>query len=83
MPADLEPQFAKHILGAQGQLWSEYLPDPKHVEYMAFPRVSALSEVLWTPKDRRDYSDFMARLPIHLRRLDILDVNYRAPTDLH
>ncbi|HXV16778.1 MAG TPA: beta-N-acetylhexosaminidase [Gemmatimonadaceae bacterium] len=83
MPAELEPQFAKHILGAQGQLWSEYLPDPKHVEYMAFPRVSALSEVLWTPKDRRDYSDFMARLPIHLRRLDILDVNYRAPTDLH
>ncbi|MGE5750465.1 MAG: beta-N-acetylhexosaminidase, partial [Gemmatimonas sp.] len=43
MPADLEPQFAKHILGAQGQLWTEYIPDAKHVEYMAFPRLSALS----------------------------------------
>ena len=83
MPPELETQFAKHILGAQGQLWTEYIPDPKHVEYMAFPRVSALSEVLWTPKDRRDYSDFMARLPIHLRRLDILDVNYRPPADSH
>jgi hexosaminidase len=55
------------------------MPDPKHVEYMAFPRVSALAEVVWTPKDRRDYADFSARLPIHLQRLDILDVNYRHP----
>lgn len=81
MPAELEPRFAKHILGAQGQLWTEYMPDPKHVEYMAFPRVSALSEVLWTPKDRRDYADFLSRLPAHLRRLDMIDVNYRRPPE--
>lgn len=78
VPAELEPRFARHILGAQGQLWTEYMPDPKHVEYMAFPRVSALAEVLWTPKDRRDFRDFSARLPIHLKRLQILDVNYRG-----
>jgi hexosaminidase len=79
VPSELEPQFVKHILGAQGQLWAEYLTDTKHVEYMAFPRVSALAEGVWTPKDRKDYSDFSARLPMHLERLDILDVNYRKP----
>jgi hexosaminidase len=80
MPTELEPRFAKHILGAQGQLWTEYMPDPKHVEYMAFPRVSALAEALWTPTDRKDYVDFSRRLKVHLERLDILDVNYRQPT---
>jgi hexosaminidase len=80
MPTELEPRFAKHILGAQGQLWTEYMPDPKHVEYMAFPRVSALAEALWTPTDRKDYADFSRRLKVHLERLDILDVNYRQPT---
>jgi hexosaminidase len=79
IPAQLEPQFVKHILGSQGQLWTEYMPNPKQVEFMAFPRVSALSEVVWTPKDRKDYTDFSARLPTHLKRLDILDVNYRRP----
>jgi len=79
VPPELEPRFAKHILGAQGQLWAEYLTDTKHVEYMAFPRVSALAETVWTPKDRKDYTDFSARLPLHLQRLDILDVNYRKP----
>ncbi|HEU4878450.1 MAG TPA: beta-N-acetylhexosaminidase, partial [Gemmatimonadaceae bacterium] len=77
MPAELEPQFAKHILGAQGQLWTEYMPDPKHVEYMAFPRVSALAEGLWSPTNRKDYVDFSRRLQVHLERLGILDVNYR------
>jgi hexosaminidase len=79
VPAELEPQFVKHILGAQGQLWSEYIPDPKHMEYMAFPRVSALAEGVWTPKDRKDYADFSARLAVHLKRLEILDVNFRRP----
>jgi hexosaminidase len=44
---------------------------------MAFPRMSALAEVLWTPRTRRDFADFSARLPTHLARLDALDVNYR------
>jgi hexosaminidase len=83
LPAELEPQFTRHILGAQGQLWTEYMPNAKHVEYMAFPRVSALSEALWTRKDRKDYSDFSGRLSTHLKRLDILDVNYRTPAPLY
>ena len=55
MPAELEPHFAAHILGAQGQVWTEYIEGPKSVEYMAYPRMSALAEVLWTPLGRKDY----------------------------
>jgi hexosaminidase len=77
VPAELEPGFVSHILGAQGQVWTEYIEGPKNVEYMAFPREAALAEVLWTPQPRRDFADFSARLPAELRRLDALDVNYR------
>jgi hexosaminidase len=77
VPAELEPQFAKHVLGAQGQVWTEYMPHPKQVEYMAFPRMSALAEVVWTPKERKDYAGFLMRLAPHLERLRMLDVNHR------
>ena len=76
-PAALEPEFQKHILGVQGQLWSEYLQTPKQVEYAAYPRLSALAEVGWTPTAQRALDDFMARMAIHLQRLKILDVNLR------
>jgi hexosaminidase len=77
IPDELEPQYAKHILGAQAQLWTEYMPDGKEVEYMAFPRLTALAEVVWTPKDRKNYADYLARLAPHLQRLRALDVNFR------
>ncbi len=80
MPAELEPRFAKHILGAQGQVWTEYIAGPKQVEYMAYPRMSALAEILWTPVARKDFADFSTRLASHLRRLEALDVNYRPVT---
>jgi hexosaminidase len=76
VPSELEPQFAAHILGTQAQLWTEYMADPKKVEYMAFPRMTALAEVAWTPKDRKDYNDYLARLRPELERLNALDVNY-------
>ena len=79
VPAELEPQFVKHILGAQGQVWTEYIEGPKNVEYMAFPRVAALAEVLWTPRDRKNFADFSVRLTRHLDRLEALDVNFRRP----
>ena len=79
IPAELEPQFAKHVLGGQGQLWTEYMPTPKQVEYMAFPRLSALAEVVWSPKDVRNYTGFLTRLRPHLARLRVLDVNFRPP----
>jgi hexosaminidase len=77
VPAELEPEFARHVLGAQGQLWTEYMSNPKQVEYMAFPRLSALAEVLWSPKEAKDYSDFLQRLGTHVERLAVLDVNFR------
>lgn len=77
VPKELTPEQARHVLGSQGQLWTEYLPDPKRVEYMAFPRLSALAEVVWSPKEARNYGGFLSRLRLHLPRLDILDVGYR------
>ena len=77
VPAELSPAEARHILGAQGNLWTEYVPTPKQAEYMAFPRLSALAEVTWTPRAGRNFADFRERLRTHLRRLDALDVRYR------
>lgn len=77
VPREIPPEYAQHVLGAQGQLWTEYLKTPGQVEYMAFPRLTALAEVTWTPRDRKDYQEFLERLSVHLERLRILDVNYR------
>jgi hexosaminidase len=76
VPEELSPEKAKHILGAQGNLWSEYLKTSKQVEYMAYPRAIALAEVDWTPALKRDYSNFLARLEKHYKRLDLIGVNY-------
>jgi hexosaminidase len=77
----IRPSAARWVLGAQCQVWTEYLPTPRHVEYMAFPRLAALAEVVWTPARRKDYSSFLERLSVHLPRLSALDVNYH-PIDL-
>jgi hexosaminidase len=77
IPSELSPEEAKHVLGAQAQVWTEYIPGPKKTEYMAFPRACALSEVVWTPHEKKDYKDFIKRMQEHGQRLDILDVNYR------
>src|SRR5436309_82664 len=79
VPKELSAAEAKHVLGAQGQLWTEYMPDPQRMEYMAWPRLCALAEVLWSPPATRDAADFARRLDAHRERLRILDVNfYRA-----
>ncbi len=79
VPADLTPAEARHILGAQAQHWTEYMKTPRHVEYMAFPRLSALAEVVWTPSARKDFLDFRRRLDVHMTRLAALGVNARQP----
>ena len=78
VPKELSADEAKHVLGGQGQIWTEYMPDPKRVEYMAWPRLIALAEVLWSPGETRNWADFQKRLATHLERLAILDVNYRG-----
>jgi len=80
IPAKLSPEFDKHILGAQANVWTEYMPSLKHVEYMVFPRLCALSEVVWSPKASRDWGDFNRRLEGHCSRLEALGINYRHLT---
>jgi hexosaminidase len=70
---------ARHILGAQGCLWTEYIRTPDYLEYMAWPRGVALAEVVWSPQEARDYDDFKERLRAFLQILDVLQVNYRDP----
>jgi len=77
VPAELDEQQRHHILGVQGQVWTEYLSTPEKVEYMAFPRACAMAEIGWTPLDRKDFDEFTRILGYHLKRLDYLDVNYR------
>jgi hexosaminidase len=79
VPDELTAEEAKHILGAQGNVWTEYIKTPQHVEYMALPRMLALAEVVWSPRQRRDWDFFLHRLPSHFGLLDGLDVNYRVP----
>lgn len=77
MPAGLDPQFRSHIIGAQANLWTEYIASLSHAEYMTFPRLCALAEVVWSPPGSRNYEDFMRRLRVQARRFDQLGVNYR------
>lgn len=76
VPKELDAAEAKYIIGAQGNVWTEYMQWPSKVEYMIFPRMSALSEVLWSPKDARNWSSFESRLPRLLRRYDLWKVHY-------
>ena len=78
IPSDLTDEQAVHILGAQGNVWTEYMKTEQYVEYMVFPRLFALSEVVWSPADAKDLDGFLDRLRWHLERLDALGVNYRA-----
>jgi len=78
IPAKLTPEFHKHILGAQGNVWTEYIANLKHAEYMAFPRLSALAEVTWSPKASRNFDDFIKRLKVNNQRLDQMGVSYRV-----
>ncbi|MEP6682979.1 MAG: beta-N-acetylhexosaminidase [Parafilimonas sp.] len=76
LPADLSADEQKYIIGAQANVWSEYMSNPAKVEYMIFPRVDALSEVLWSPKDARNWDDFKTRLQQQFKRYDFLNVRY-------
>lgn len=76
VPKGLDAEAARHILGAQGNLWSEYVPNFKHAEYMTFPRIAALAEVLWSPKELRNWDDFSRRIQLFMKRYDLMDINY-------
>jgi hexosaminidase len=63
-------------LGAQANLWTEFVPDLKHAEYMIFPRIAALAEAVWSRKEVRDWGDFSRRIQLFMKRYDQLGINY-------
>jgi len=75
VPTGLTPEQQKHVLGVQGQLWTEYMHDWKKVEYMAFPRIAALAEVAWTPAEKKSYEGFRGRLDGVMKFYDAGKVN--------
>ncbi|MCX5643440.1 MAG: beta-N-acetylhexosaminidase [Phycisphaerae bacterium] len=77
IPAALNADQAKHVLGGQAQLWGEYISNQKHRLYMTYPRAAALSEVLWSPRASHNWDQFLTRLAGDLERLRALEVNYR------
>ena len=76
IPKGLTEAESKHILGAQGNVWTEYMSNSNYVEYMIMPRQCALAEAIWTPVDKKNYSDFSNRMMRHFNRFNILKVNY-------
>ncbi|HEX6332998.1 MAG TPA: family 20 glycosylhydrolase [Flavisolibacter sp.] len=76
VPKQLDTSKVKYILGAQANLWTEYIKYPSRVEYMIFPRMSALSEVLWSPKEKRSWKEFEKRLLTQFRRYQMWGSNY-------
>ena len=78
IPKGLTEEQSKYILGAQGNVWSEYINNPKLAEYMIFPRMSALSEVLWSPKEKQNWNDFEKKLPALFKRYEQWGASYSA-----
>jgi len=74
IPEGLEPELHHHILGAQGNVWTEYMKTEEKVLYMAFPRAFAMAEVGWSAADRRDWDDFRSRLKNHKKRMDVMGI---------
>jgi hexosaminidase len=77
-PAGLTPEQALHVLGAEGNIWTEHAPQAR-VDHQVFPRLCALAEVTWSPKAARKWDDFDRRMRVHYRRLDAMGVTYFIP----
>ncbi len=76
LPASLTPEQQKHILGCQANVWCEYMPEERIRQYQILPRLAALSEVQWTMPERKNYKDFLKRLPKMLSIYDHYGYNY-------
>lgn len=73
---ELTPEEAVYIKGAQANLWTEYIDNPHKAEYFSFPRMSALSEVTWSPKAKKNWSNFERKLPALFKRYELWDAHY-------
>ncbi|WLW54639.1 beta-N-acetylhexosaminidase [Streptomyces sp. YU58] len=82
VPPELTPEEARHVLGAQANVWTEVMEDQGRVDYQTFPRLAAFAEVAWSglpAPAERDFADFERRMAVHYGRLDALGVGYRPP----
>ena len=79
IPEALDKDKVKHILGTQGNVWSEYMYTPELVEYRVYPRIIALAEVNWTQPENKDYNSFVKRMNNQFVRLDQHEINYHIP----
>lgn len=75
IPAEYHPYF----IGAEATMWTEFIKTEAHLEYMLLPRLSALSEICWTAKDRKDLEQFWGRLDQQYLRYEMMEANYRIP----
>ncbi|GLR18006.1 beta-N-acetylhexosaminidase [Portibacter lacus] len=76
MVDSMSAEQKKHVLGAQANLWSEFIVDEQISEYMIFPRIAALSEMVWTPKDKKSWDNFSKKIDPLFERLDHMGINY-------
>ncbi len=77
VPDKIDSDKRHLILGGQANLWTEYIPTTEKAEYMLLPRICALAETVWSPRNKRNYTGFIDRLGDHLKRLDRKNLNYR------
>lgn len=78
LPAQLSAQEQAYIKGVQANLWTEYISNPSKVEYMVFPRMTALSEVAWSARNNKNWPDFKQRLLTQYKRYDLWHVKYNT-----
>ncbi len=81
VPEQIAADKKHHILGGQGNIWTEYIPTSAHAEYMTYPRAIAIADVLWNHPEDRSYQVLVERLKRHLPHLDAIPVNYRPLDD--
>ena len=79
IPKELTAEEAKYVIGGQGNIWTEYMETGDKVEYMAFPRMLAIAESVWSMPENKNFADFKRRLAANLPLLDRQNVNYRIP----
>ncbi len=76
IPAELGDSLSHFVLGAQANVWTEYMPSFNHVMYMILPRMPTMAEVLWTPKQFRNWNEFYPRIEAHQLRFAEMGLNY-------
>lgn len=84
VPKELTADEQQYVRGAQANVWTEYMKNTSKVEYMIFPRMAALSEVLWSKKENKSWDDFEKRLLVQMKRYEMMNWNYsKAYFDLN